>query len=350
MTAEAEHGQPPRGAPSPANHKPHMKLRSTASTLAPSRPDFLNSLGYGPTIAEASGGVRFMPFSGRGRLIAILTFSRRTDCLTGPAKVIDGDTIVVAEQLVRLHGIDAPKLDQTFWWWGQQIACGTMSLAALEALIAGVKVRCEVIERDRHGRLVAKVYSPNGVDIGRRLVSAGWALAYRRYSKDYVDAENAGPQGEARDVARHLRAPLDVARGESTAAHQKFPKSGMTDAYGPFDGGQWRVSGPSERASSDRSKVQCDADRPPGRAVASDLVLFDEVSQDERPRRLLHRAIVADQPPWPASLPSAAVARANLVGGLVVDRRAPDDVAVLEAVARDVPRALDHARRRACPR
>jgi endonuclease YncB( thermonuclease family) len=113
-----------------------------------------------------------------GRLIAILAFRRRTECLTGRAKVIDGDTIVVPDQLVRLHGIDAPELDQTFWWRGEQIACGTMSLAALEALIAGVKVRCEVIERDRHGRLVAKVYSPNGVDVGRRLVSAGWALAY----------------------------------------------------------------------------------------------------------------------------------------------------------------------------
>ena len=63
-------------------------------------------------------------------------------------------------------------------------------MAALEALTAGVKVRCEVVERDRHGRLVAKVYSPNGVDIGRRLVLAGWALAYPRYSTDYVDAEN----------------------------------------------------------------------------------------------------------------------------------------------------------------
>jgi endonuclease YncB( thermonuclease family) len=47
-----------------------------------------------------------------------LTFSRRTDHLTSPAKVIDGDTIVVADQLVRLHGIDAPELDQTFWWAG----------------------------------------------------------------------------------------------------------------------------------------------------------------------------------------------------------------------------------------
>ena len=104
-----------------------------------------------------------------GRLTANFTFS--TDYITGPAKVINGDTIVVADQLVRLHGIDAPELDQTFWWRGQQLVCGTMSLAALEALIAGVKVRCEVIERDR---LVAKVFSPNGVDIGRRLVSAGW--------------------------------------------------------------------------------------------------------------------------------------------------------------------------------
>ena len=76
-----------------------------------------------------------------GRLVAILTFSRRTASLTGPAKVFDGDTIVVAGQLVRLHGIDAPELDQTFQWRGQQIACGAMSLAAREVLISGVKVR-----------------------------------------------------------------------------------------------------------------------------------------------------------------------------------------------------------------
>jgi endonuclease YncB( thermonuclease family) len=118
-----------------------------------------------------------------------MTFSMQ---IVSPAKVIDGDTIVVAGQLVRLHGIDAPELDQTFWWRGQQIVCGTMSLAALEALTAGIKARCEVVEHDRHGRLVAKVFSPNGV-------SAGWALAYRRYSKDYVDAEN-----EARRAKRGM--------------------------------------------------------------------------------------------------------------------------------------------------
>jgi endonuclease YncB( thermonuclease family) len=113
-------------------------------------------------------------------LVDFLGFSWRPGCLTGHARVIDGDTIVVAEQLVRLHGIDAPELDQTFWWRGRCISCGTMAMAALEALTAGVSMRCEVVERDRHGRLVAKCFSPNGVDIGRRLVSAGWALAYRQ--------------------------------------------------------------------------------------------------------------------------------------------------------------------------
>ena len=132
-------------------------------------------------------------------LASIFTFRRRSDCLIGPAKIIDGDSIVVAGVMVRLHGIDAPELDQTFCWRGKQVACGTMALAALEALTAGVRVRCEGVERDCYGRLVAKCYSPNGVDIGRRLVSAGWALAYRRYSMDYVDAEN-----EARKARRGM--------------------------------------------------------------------------------------------------------------------------------------------------
>ena len=116
--------------------------------------------------------------------------------LAGPARVVDGDTIIVAGERVRLHGIDAPELDQPFWWRGQQLDCGTIALAALEALTAGVPLRCEPVERDCYGRLVAKCFSPNGCDVGHRLVLAGWALAYRRYSLDYVDAENEARKAE----------------------------------------------------------------------------------------------------------------------------------------------------------
>jgi hypothetical protein len=44
--------------------------------------------------------------------------------------------------------------------------------------MAGVKVYCEVVERDRHSRLIANVFSFTGVDIGRRLASVGWRWAY----------------------------------------------------------------------------------------------------------------------------------------------------------------------------
>ena len=132
-------------------------------------------------------------------LFGISRFNRHADCLIGAATVIDGDTIIVAGERVRLHGIDAPELDQTFWWRGKQIACGTMALAALEALTAGVNLRCEPVERDLYGRLVAKCFSPNGIDVGRRLVSSGWALAYREYSMDYVQAEE-----EARTAKRGM--------------------------------------------------------------------------------------------------------------------------------------------------
>lgn len=131
--------------------------------------------------------------------LVVSRFHRRPDRLNGYARVIDGDTIIVAGERIRLHGIDAPEMDQMFWRAGERLPSGAMAAAALETLTAGVKLRCEIIERDRHGRIVAKCFSPNGVDIGRRLVSAGWALAYRRYSMEYVSAER-----EARKAKRGL--------------------------------------------------------------------------------------------------------------------------------------------------
>lgn len=116
-------------------------------------------------------------------------FLPRGAIVVGHAKVLDGDTIEVAGIRIRLHGIDAPEMDQIFKWKGRFMGSGEMSFAAMEALVAGVKVRCHGIEWDCYGRLVAKCFSPNGVDINRRMVSSGWALAYRQYSDDYVEAE-----------------------------------------------------------------------------------------------------------------------------------------------------------------
>ena len=42
--------------------------------------------------------------------------------------------------------------------------------------------------RGRYGRLIS-VCRVGGPDLGRWLVRNGWAVAYRRYSRDYVGAE-----------------------------------------------------------------------------------------------------------------------------------------------------------------
>ena len=54
--------------------------------------------------------------------------------------------------------MDDPSIDSSFSCCGDEIA-------------STVKLRSYVVER--HGCLVAIAFSPNSVDIGRRLVSAG---------------------------------------------------------------------------------------------------------------------------------------------------------------------------------
>ena len=75
--------------------------------------------------------------------LLVLSYVAQAD-VTGPATVVDGDTIIVAGERIRLEGIDAPELRQTCTAYGQQW-------------------------------------------IGRE----GWALDYRKYSTDYLQAESA---------------------------------------------------------------------------------------------------------------------------------------------------------------
>jgi len=95
-------------------------------------------------------------------------------------RVKDGDSLMV-ERLdvkrtseVRLAGIDAPELGQP---WGIQ------SRSALRRMVQGTRVRVEVTDRDRYGRLVGKVW------VGKTYVNAamtehGHAWAFNRYMRD----------------------------------------------------------------------------------------------------------------------------------------------------------------------
>lgn len=111
--------------------------------------------------------------------------------LTGPARVIDGDTLEVQGQRVRLHGVDAPEKDQLCRLKGSAYHCGLVSLVALEELLDGQPVTCEPKGRDRYGRVVARCFvgQPRHFDLSGLMVRQGLAVAYTKYSRDYAPLE-----------------------------------------------------------------------------------------------------------------------------------------------------------------
>jgi endonuclease YncB( thermonuclease family) len=111
--------------------------------------------------------------------------------ITGRASIIDGDTLDVGGQRIRLHGIDAPESRQTCRdATGRDYRCGQRATLALSDKVGGQLVSCERRDVDRYNRIVA-VCRLAGEDLNAWLVSEGWAVAYRRYSGDYIGAEQA---------------------------------------------------------------------------------------------------------------------------------------------------------------
>jgi endonuclease YncB( thermonuclease family) len=131
-------------------------------------------------------------------LVAMISSAAIAD-IVGRASVIDGDTIEIHGQRIRLHGIDAPEKGQPcFDASGKLYRCGQIAAMALDQFIGMSPVRCSERDVDRYGRTVA-VCSVRGEDIERWLVRNGHAMAYRRYSSAYIGAEQ-----EAKNAKRGI--------------------------------------------------------------------------------------------------------------------------------------------------
>lgn len=106
-----------------------------------------------------------------------------------PALVVaDGDTFSIGGKRIRLYGIDAPEGRQMCRRDGVDWACGAAAARQLRGLIADRPVHCRTIETDSFGRAVAVCHA-GGVELNRAMVRYGWAVAFRRYSQDYVADE-----------------------------------------------------------------------------------------------------------------------------------------------------------------
>ena len=117
--------------------------------------------------------------------------------ISGNAQIIDGDTIKINSKKIRLHGIDAPEFKQMckkpyltiiFFNFTKDYPCGKISTQKLQKKINNKVITCKILDIDRYKRLIGECYKRN-LNLNSWLVSNGYAVAYRKYSKKYISNE-----------------------------------------------------------------------------------------------------------------------------------------------------------------
>tara|TARA_B100000965_G_scaffold138253_1_gene115111 strand:+ start:19 stop:495 length:477 start_codon:yes stop_codon:yes gene_type:complete len=115
--------------------------------------------------------------------------------INGKPRIIDGDTIHIKSNKIRLHGIDAPETKQTCKINDEVWFCGKQSTKELKNLINKQEVKCITNDVDIYNRFVAICYV-NEININQWMVKSGWAIAYRYYSTDYIIEEKYARDNE----------------------------------------------------------------------------------------------------------------------------------------------------------
>ena len=139
-----------------------------------------------------------------------------TTPIYGIAVAGDGDSLRIGEQRIRLFGIDAPEFDQQCTKSGQRWACGQDAADRLSRLVTGREVRCVGLGEDAYGRTLARC-SVGQVDVNRTMVATGYAVAFRRYSTDYVSAEESAKVSRKGLWAGSFKMPEEVRAEQGTA-------------------------------------------------------------------------------------------------------------------------------------
>ena len=124
--------------------------------------------------------------------------SQEPKIISGIAKVIDGDTIIIEKKKIRFFGIDAPESKQlcrktwlsiSYISFNRDYSCGEISTKKLKNKINNKFVMCKSNNKDRYNRFIAECYKDK-TNINRWMVLNGYAVAYRKYSKKFVSQEN----------------------------------------------------------------------------------------------------------------------------------------------------------------
>ena len=127
--------------------------------------------------------------------------------ITGTPKIIDGDTLNINGHKIRFEGIDAPEIKQQCkkdylkvssiigFTLRKNYYCGIISKKRLEQKIKNSKIKCISLSKDRYKRHLATCYK-NKINLNKWMVRNGYAVAYKRYSKQYLNDEKYAKENE----------------------------------------------------------------------------------------------------------------------------------------------------------
>ena len=100
--------------------------------------------------------------------------------------ITDGDTIKILNNKIRLYGIDAPEKNQKCNKNGKEYNCGADATEALIKKISKNTIKCLTQKKkDRYNRFLGICFIDEE-DLNKWMVRNGYAIAYRRYSKNYI--------------------------------------------------------------------------------------------------------------------------------------------------------------------
>lgn len=109
-------------------------------------------------------------------------------------RVLDGDTLEVRLkdgdiERIRLEGIDCPEHAQPH---------GLDARMATAQMVEGGIVSLMTRDRDRYGRMIAQVHTPDGRSVNERLVEAGHCWWFRPYAPNNHRLEQLEAEARAR--------------------------------------------------------------------------------------------------------------------------------------------------------
>ena len=119
----------------------------------------------------------------------IFFFLTYNDVKSYEIKIIDGDTIHLNNEKIRFTGIDTPELKQTCNKNSEIIYCGIKAKQLLIDKIGKNKVTCIREGKDQYKRTLAECFV-NDLSLSKFLVREGYAFAYRKYSKKFINDED----------------------------------------------------------------------------------------------------------------------------------------------------------------